>query len=91
MASTPHTEPADGFVLRALSDSETATVYSFEIPIADFEAYPVLFALKMNGVELTARDKGPIWIVYPRDQHRELQNQVTESKWVWQLAKIDVR
>ena len=65
--------------------------YSFEIPIADFEDYPVLFALRMNGVELTARDKGPIWIVYPRDQHRELRNQMTESKWVWQLARIDVR
>ncbi len=65
--------------------------YSFEIPISDFEDYPVLFALRMNGVELTARDKGPIWIVYPRDQHRELRNQMTESNWVWQLARIDVR
>ena len=65
--------------------------YSFEIPISDFEDYSVLFALRMNGVELTARDKGPIWIVYPRDRHRELQNQMTKSKWVWQLAKIDVR
>ena len=65
--------------------------YSFEIPISDFEDYSVLFALRMNGVELTTRDKGPIWIVYPRDRHRELQNQLTESKWVWQLARIDIR
>ncbi len=84
-------------ILRAVGARGTTALavalndFSFEIPIADFEDYPVLFALRMNGVELTARDKGPISIVYPRDQRRELRNQMTESKWVWQLARIDVR
>jgi len=84
-------------ILKAVGARGTAALavalndYSFEIPISDFEDYAVLFALEMNGARLTARDKGPIWIVYPRDRHRELQNQATDSKWVWQLAKIEVR
>lgn len=32
--------------------------YSIEIPISDIETYPVVFALRMNGVEMTARVKG---------------------------------
>lgn len=65
--------------------------YSIEIPVTDFEKYDVLFALSMNGVELTARDKGPIWVVYPRDDHPELRNPKVDAKWIWQLATIDIK
>ncbi len=65
--------------------------YSIEIPVADFERYGVLFALSMNGVELTVRDKGPIWVVYPRDDHPELRNPKVDAKWIWQLANIDIK
>lgn len=78
----------------ASGDTVTATAlndYSIEIPIADFESYPVLFAMRMDGTELTRRDKGPIWIVYPRDRHRELQNQKVDAKWIWQVVKLQVR
>ncbi len=64
--------------------------YIIEIPVADFAKYGVLFALSMNGVELTARDKGPIWVVYPRDDHPELRNPKVDAKWIWQLANIDI-
>lgn len=83
-------------VLRAVGaqgDTVTATAlndYSIEIPVSDFQKYRVLFALSMDGAELTVRDKGPIWIVYPRDDHPELRNQNVDSKWIWQLAKIDI-
>lgn len=65
--------------------------YQITIPASDFEKYDVLFATHMNGVELTARDKGPIWIVYPRDEHKELRNQKVDAKWLWQLSKISVQ
>jgi hypothetical protein len=61
------------------------------IPMDEFSRYPVLLALKMNGEYLKIRDKGPIWIVYPRDQYSELRNPMTDKKWVWQLAQLDVR
>lgn len=78
---------ADGTTVSAVALND----YSVEIPISDFETYPVVFALRMNGVEMTARDKGPIWIVYPRDDHAELRNQKVDAKWIWQLARIVVR
>lgn len=84
-------------VLRAVGAHGTVVTatalndYSLEIPIADFDNYQVLFALEMNGTELTARDKGPIWIVYPRDDHSELQDGIFDLKWVWQLAKIEIK
>lgn len=64
--------------------------YTIKIPLADFFKYDVLFAMKMNGKILTRRDKGPIWIIYPRDQHRELQNQKVDAKWIWQLVRLQV-
>jgi hypothetical protein len=65
--------------------------YKVEIPISDFENYPVLFALKMDGHELTVRDRGPIWIVYPRDDFPELRNERVNSRWVWQLSGLTVK
>lgn len=65
--------------------------YIIEIPVTDFERYGVLFALSMNGVELTARNRGPIWVVYPRDDFPELRNPTADAKWIWQLVKIDIK
>lgn len=64
--------------------------YKIEIPISDLKKYGVLFALKMDGKQLTRRDKGPVWIVYPRDSFRELQNQKADAKWIWQLVRLSV-
>ena len=64
--------------------------YAVTIPIDELRRYPVLLALKMNGQYLKIMDKGPIWIVYPRDQYRELQDSLTDKKWVWQLHELQV-
>lgn len=78
---------AEGLTIAATALND----YQITIPVEDFEKYDVLFATHMNGVELTARDKGPIWIVYPRDDHKELRNQTVDAKWLWQLSKISVQ
>lgn len=71
--------------LRALND------YVVDIPVSDFIDYPVVAALKRNGKYLRVRDKGPIWIVYPRDDFPELQTSVMDQKWIWQLKTIHVK
>ncbi|MCC5956702.1 MAG: hypothetical protein JJU07_11420 [Natronohydrobacter sp.] len=78
---------ADGDVVvaRALND------YQIEIPISDFECFDVIGALSMGGVPLSPRDKGPIWIVYPRDDHPELQDIRYDTRWVWQLVSLHVQ
>jgi hypothetical protein len=51
----------------------------------------VILALSMDGRELSLRDKGPIWIVYPRDDHKELHDPVFNSRWIWQLDRLELR
>ncbi len=75
----------DVVTARAIND------YSIEIPRSDFESYDVLFALRMNGVDLTRRDKGPLWVVYPRDKHPELRDPKVDAKWIWQLVQLDIK
>ena len=65
--------------------------YRVEIPISDFERYPVILAFKMNGERLKVRDKGPLWIIYPQDDFPELRTKLIQSRWVWQVAELHVR
>ena len=78
---------AEGKVLhaRALND------YIVEVPVEDCERYPVILALKRDGQELSRRNKGPVWIVYPRDDFPELQLETVDARWVWQLIELEVR
>ncbi|WP_411505067.1 molybdopterin-dependent oxidoreductase [Brucella anthropi] len=65
--------------------------YSISIPLKDAYEYDVLVAHRMNGRELNRRDKGPYWIVYPRDQHEELDDSRYDHRWAWQLKQIEVK
>jgi len=78
---------ARGATVRA----EALNGYGIDIPMSDFSRYDVLLALKMNGTYMRVRDKGPIWIVYPRDDHSELDTVQTNGKWVWQLHRLRVK
>ena len=69
----------------ALNDYEEA------IPLADFQSYDVLLALRMNRRPMRVRDKGPVWIIYPWSGHPELDDFLTREKSVWQLTALDVR
>lgn len=68
-----------------------ANDYTVEIPISDFLQYPIILAMEMNGDRLTLRDKGPIWIVYPRDEHPELNDPLINGRWIWQLKRLEIR
>jgi hypothetical protein len=62
--------------------------YRADIPLSDFYEYDVLFAWSMDGKMLTRRDKGPLWIVYPRDAVPQLREERYEHRWVWQLNRL---
>ena len=79
--------PASKTMVRAVAIND----YAVDIPLSDFEQYDVILATSMNGEELSRRDKGPIWIVYPRDQHPELQNAKFNDRWIWQLKQLIVK
>ncbi|MFO1055363.1 MAG: molybdopterin-dependent oxidoreductase [Dongiaceae bacterium] len=65
--------------------------YQITIPLDDLTRYPVLLALTMNGTQLTARDKGPVWVVYPRDDYAELRSPQINDRWIWQLRSLEIR
>ncbi len=77
---------ADGslIVARAIND------YKVEIPLAEMRKYPILFALKQDGRYMRVRDKGPIWIIYPRETYPELDTEQYKHRWIWQLESIHI-
>ncbi len=102
--STPWTEGKTEFHgvlvrdLLALVGAQGSTVtalalndYSFDIDIDDFHRFPVILASEVDGRALTARDKGPLWIVYPLDDLSGSEKEAVEKRMVWQLIQIQVR
>lgn len=71
--------------------AEAINGYRIELPISDAEKFGVLLAMRMNGRPLSRRDKGPLWMVYPRDSFDEIRDERYDSRWVWQLNKLEVR
>lgn len=67
---------------RALND------YHVEIPMSDAQDYDMLIAWSADGIELTRRDQGPLWIVYPWSAHPELDMRITSQRSVWQLYEL---
>ena len=64
--------------------------YAVDIPAQDFLRWPVLLAFSMDGKQLTRRDKGPLWIVYPRDSDKQLQDAQYDHRWAWQLQQLRI-
>lgn len=62
--------------------------YQAEIPVAEILAFPVLLATRMNGERMSVRDKGPFWIIYPRDEFPEFADERHNFKWVWQVKEL---
>jgi len=89
----------EGVPLRAVLDrvgasgkSMRATAlndYQVSIPMDDLRFEPIL-AMRVDGRTITPRDKGPLWIVYPRDQQPVLKDVRYDSRWVWQLSRLHI-
>jgi hypothetical protein len=65
--------------------------YHVAIPAADVRTWPVLIALKRDGQYMSVRNKGPLWVVYPRHAFPELAQAKHNPKWIWQLKEIVIR
>ncbi|QQR38720.1 molybdopterin-dependent oxidoreductase [Devosia rhizoryzae] len=68
----------------ALNDFRTS------IPYEEAAKYNVLLASEMNGEEMSVRDRGPLWIVYPRSDFSELQAPEYNDRWAWQLRTLEI-
>lgn len=68
-----------------------ANDYAYDIPISDLTEFDVILALFANGQRLSRRDKGPIWLMYPLDDHPELNEAKYNHRLVWQLTRMELR
>ena len=64
--------------------------YTVEVPVSDAVADGPIVAYRLNGQEMSVRDKGPLWIIYPYDQNADYRTEVIYSRSIWQLDRIEV-
>lgn len=79
--------PSSGKLLVATALND----YEVDIPLEDFFTWDVILARKQDGRELSRRDRGPLWIVYPRDTDKQLQDARYDHRWAWQLHRLSVK
>lgn len=78
---------AEGDIIRAIALND----YAVEIPIGDAKDPRVIVASTMDGERMRVRDKGPLWIIYPLTDEAEYRGELTYSKMIWQLSRIEVK
>jgi hypothetical protein len=75
---------ASALRLHALND------YAVEFPTEEATEEAPILAYEMDGVMMSVREKGPIWVLYPFDDGPEYRTDTTFSRSIWQLDRIDV-
>ncbi|NND91954.1 MAG: hypothetical protein HKN42_13930 [Granulosicoccus sp.] len=65
--------------------------YWFDFNDIDIEKYPIIVSYKQNDSLMTARNLGPLWIMFPFDDYPELLSEVNKAACVWQLNSLVVR
>jgi len=91
------TGPLARVVLKQTNDINAKTVkmiaanqYHIEVPVEDFRKYDVILATRQNGELFSRRDKGPIWLIYPMSDHKELRDSTYNARLIWQLVRMEV-
>jgi len=77
---------AHGETLRAIALND----YRVEIPFDDAQRFDVLLARLLDDKPMSVRDKGPLFIIYPFDQHAMLRRTQYYTRCAWQLKAIDI-
>lgn len=66
--------------------------YTCVVPFADAARYGVVVAYAMNGQRLKVSDFGPLFLIYPRDQHPlELDGPAGDAKFAWQIKSMTIK
>lgn len=64
--------------------------FTSTIPASDAFEYNVILAVQRDGEPMAVREKGPIWVIYPMNDHPELRSDTYNDRLVWQLKEISV-
>lgn len=77
---------ATGNAIRAVALND----YAVSIPVTDAVAGGPIVAYTQNGSEMSIRNKGPLWIIYPFDGNQIYKSEEYYSRSIWQLDRIEV-
>ena len=77
---------ATGTTIRAVALND----YAVSIPVADAVEGGPIVAYARNGGEMSIRDKGPLWIIYPFDDKEIYKSEQYFSRSIWQLDRIEL-
>ena len=64
--------------------------YGSLVPTQDFRDFELVFATHVDQRELSVREKGPLFLIYPFDERPELFDEVYFSRSAWQIDRIEV-
>jgi hypothetical protein len=64
--------------------------YAVEFLSTEATAEAPLLAYEMDGVAMSVRDKGPLWVMFPFDASPQYRTDTIYSRSIWQLDRIDV-
>lgn len=62
--------------------------YIADVDPATIISSGAILAYRMNGSDISVRDKGPLWIMFPFDDQPQLKAEPIYSQSVWQLRKL---
>ncbi len=65
--------------------------YRVDIPAEDLTQHGAMLAYLLDDSPMPVREKGPLVIIYPFDDHPELRNAVRFSRAIWQLRTIELK
>ena len=76
-----------GTTLRAVALND----YRVELPDQDWLQHGAMLAYLLDDKPMTVREKGPLVIIYPFDERREVRTAIHYSRAVWQLRSLELR
>jgi len=65
--------------------------YQVRMPLGEVLPHRPILARRADGVELSVRDKGPLFLIFPYDDVPEVRNDLYHSRSIWQVKEIEVR
>ncbi|GGD98728.1 oxidoreductase [Aureimonas endophytica] len=77
---------AEGTTIRATALND----YVADVPMAGLAEDGVILASRREGKPMPVSDKGPLFILYPFDDDRRLQQQSYYMRCAWQIARLDI-
>jgi len=63
--------------------------YAVKIPTSDAVKGGAIIAYRRGGAEMSIRDRGPLWVVYPFDGNEKYKSEEYYSRSIWQLDRIE--